>query len=150
MKFITNGTYKKYFFILLAVFVCMFTAEFISLLLGKPIIEIYISGIDLERDLLSVKLLRAFISASFVAGLFNFYIMIKLFKQSRGKDRLPAPAIVVMTLFFPVEMMISGFIVIPSMIFLGIKGFVVGRKKISEEAVGSISYDERVDVQDAD
>ena len=132
MRRVSKSTYKKYFLILMAVFACMFVAELVSILMGKPITEIYISGVNLERDMLSIKLFRSFLSACFVGSYFNFFFTVKIIKEARNIDRLPTPAIVIMTLLFPLEIIISGVLVVPDILFWGIKGFISMKSKVAD------------------
>lgn len=120
---VSKKTYKKCFLILTVVFVVMFVAEFISVLVGNPITEIHITGIDLERDVMGIKLLRAFISACFIGGMCNVFLTVKVIKESRCIDRLPTVIVIIMTVIFPLEVIVSQFLVVPTMIFWGIKAF---------------------------
>lgn len=129
----SKGTYKKCFLILTVVFVGMFVLEFISILAGNPITEIRITGLDLERDVMSVKLLRAFLSACFIGGIFNIFLSVKVIKEAYGRDRLPTAVVIIMTLLFPLEVFISGAFVLPDIIFWGIRAFT-GQKNINAES----------------
>ena len=97
---VSKKTYKKCFLILTVVFVVMFVAEFISVLVGDPITEIHITGIDLERDVMGIKLLRAFISACFIGGMCNVFLTVKVIKELRCIDRLPTVIVIIMTVIF--------------------------------------------------
>ncbi len=143
MKQVSKETYKKCILILTVVFVVMFVTEFISVLTGNPITEIHISGLDLEKDVMSIKLLRAFLSACFIGGIFNLFLAVKVIKESRGKDRLPTVVVIIMTLMFPVEVFISGIFVVPDIIFWGIMAFTKTKKASTE------SYDDILSEKDA-
>ncbi len=133
MKRDSKDVYEKCFLILTVVFVGMFAVEFISILAGNPITEIYISGLDLEQDVIGIKLLRSFISASTVAGILNIFLTVKVIKAAQGRERLPTPVVIVMTLLFPFEIIISGFLVLPNIVFWGIKAFSGRKNKVTEK-----------------
>lgn len=144
MKRDSKDVYKKCFLILTVVFVGMFVAEFISVLTGNPITEIHISGLDLEQDIIGIKLLRSFISASMVGGILNIFLTVKVIKAARGRDRLPTPVVIVMTLLFPFEILVGGVFVVPNIIFWGIKAFVSRRNKGAKKAEDISEKDETV------
>lgn len=126
---VSKETYKKCFLILAVVFAVMFVAELVSVLAGNPITEIHITGLDLEKDIFAVKLFRAFLSACFIGGIFNIFLTVKVAKESRGKDRLPTAVVIIMTLLFPLEILMSGVLVVPNIIFWGVKAFTKSKIK---------------------
>lgn len=117
-----KSTTKMCFFCLLAIFSVSFIIEFICTATGNPISQIEIIGLDLEKQDMATYLLRSFISSLFISGLFNFFLTVKVIKEARGIDRLPAVAVVIMTLLFPLELIISCVFVIPNIIIFGIIG----------------------------
>lgn len=133
MKRVPKEVYRKCFLILTVVFIAMFSAEFVALLLGNPITEIHISGLDLEQDIISIKLFRSFISACFVGSIFNIFLTVKVIKEACGKTRLPTPVVIIMTLLFPLEFLVSGFLVVPNIIFWGIMVFIGYKNKAKDK-----------------
>ena len=99
----------------------MFIAEFISIVIGHPITDIYIADFDVNQDTVGVWLLRSFLSASFTGSFFNFFLTIKIIKEAANFAQWPAIAIVLMTILFPLEIIISAIFVIPNIIIFGVK-----------------------------
>lgn len=120
-----KSTAKMCFFCLLAIFSISFIFEFICTATGHPLTQIEIIGLDLEKQDIATYLLRSFISSLFISGLFNFFLTVKVIKDAKGIDRLPAFAVVIMTLLFALEFIISCAFVIPNIIIFGI----IGNKK---------------------
>ncbi len=117
-----SSTIKRSCLCLLAVFAVSFIIEFIATATGNPIGEIQISGLDLEKQDMATYLLRSFIGSLFISGFFNFFLTVKVIKESKGINRLPAVAVVIMTLLFPLELIVSCVFVIPNIIIFGIIG----------------------------
>ena len=57
-----------------------------------------------------------------MAGFFNFFLTVKVIKEAKGINRLPAVAVVIMTILFPLELLISCVFVVPNIIIFGIVG----------------------------
>ncbi len=127
---VPSEMFKKAFIILLVAFSCMFLAEFISLAIGRPISEIHIINMDLEKDTIGVWLFRALLSGSFAGGWFNFFMTAMIIKSAIGFKHWPVVVVVIMTFLFPVELLISSVFVVPNIIIYGIKSRT--KNKISE------------------
>lgn len=120
MKVSKNLFYKS-FKILMLVFLCMFIAEFISIVIGHPITDIFIADFDVNQDTIGVWLLRSFLSASFIGSFFNFFLTVKIIKEAVNFAQWPVIAIVLMIILFPLEIIISAIFVIPNIIIFGVK-----------------------------
>ena len=112
---------------LLAVFAVTFIIEFICTVTGNPLSEIEIAGLDLEKQDMATYLLRSFIGSLFISGFFNFFLTVKVIKEAKGINRLPAVAVVIMTILFPLELLISCIFVVPNIIIFGIVGIKKSR-----------------------
>ena len=119
--------YKKFFVILLCVFLGLFTLEFIASLLGNPLSEISINGAEVIPETPLDCLLNAAITASFVGGIVNFFLVVKVIKEAFGLTHWPAIAVVLMTVFFPLELLIGAVLILPNIIIFGLKGRVKNR-----------------------
>ena len=107
---------------LLAVFAVTFIIEFICTVTGNPLSEIEIAGLDLEKQDMATYLLRSFIGSLFISGFFNFFLTVKVIKEAKGINHLPAVAVVIMTFLFPIELLLSCVFVVPNIIIFGIVG----------------------------
>lgn len=116
------STIKRSCLCLLAVFAVTFIIEFIATATGNPIGEIEIAGLDLTKQDMATYLLRSFIGSLFISGFFNFFLTVKVIKDAKGINRLPAVAVVIMTILFPLELLISCVFVVPNIIIFGIVG----------------------------
>lgn len=119
----SRNIFRKAFKTLLIVFAIMFIIEFAFTASGHPIAEIEISGVDLEKDTLPIWLLRSVLSASLFASYFNYFYTVKIIKQALLIDRLPTVAVVLMTILFPLEILIALIFVLPNIFIYGIYGF---------------------------
>jgi len=122
--------YKKYFFILLFVFFCMLVLEFAACMLGNPISTITINEEVIVPDTLPECLLYSAVAASLIAGVVNVFLTIRVVKEALGLTHWPAALVVIMTLLFPLELIIGALFVIPNIIIFGLKGRV--KKQIYE------------------
>ena len=116
------STIKRSCLCLLAVFAVTFIIEFICTVTGNPLSEIEIAGLDLEKQDMATYLLRSFIGSLFISGFFNFFLTVKVIKEAKGINRLPAVAVVIMTILFPLELLLSCVFVVPNIIIFGIVG----------------------------
>lgn len=108
--------YKKFFIILLCVFVGLFILEFVASMLGNPISET-----PLEC------LLNAAITASLIGGIVNVFLTIRIIKEALRLSHWPAAPVVLMTLFFPLELLVGALFVVPNIIIFGLKGRMKNR-----------------------
>ncbi len=120
---IEGVVYSKYFKILLSVFLIIAVIEFVFSVLGMPIGDVYIAGIDLDQDTGYILVLRSLISSLFISGCVNFALILKLIKRKLDINNWPAVAIVIMTIFFPLEIFVSMILVVPNILVYGIKSF---------------------------
>lgn len=116
------STIKRCCLCLLAVLVVTFIVEFICNVTGNPLSEIEIAGLDLTKQDMPTYLLRSFIGSLFISGFFNFFLTVKIIKESKVINRLPAVAVVIMTFLFPIELLLSCVFVVPNIIIFGIVG----------------------------
>ena len=118
---VSSDFYRKYFAVLLSTFTIIALLEFMFSALGMPIGEMYIVGLDLDQNIFWIWLVRALFSGIFTAGFVNFFIIIKVIKLYYCLDRLPTILIVIMTILFPLEILISTALVIPNLVIFGFK-----------------------------
>ena len=115
--------YKKFFIILLCVFLGMFTLELIATMMGNPISEMTVNDKVIKPETLPECLLYSAVTASFIGGIVNFFLTVKVIKTALKLERLPTPAVVAMTLLFPLELIVGAVFVVPNIIIFGIKAF---------------------------
>ena len=115
-----SNIFRTVFLCLIAIFTVSFLIEFIGTVTGHPMTDIEIIGLDLTKQDTATYLLRSLISALFISGFFNFFLTVKAIKDKKGVKRLPAVLVVIMTILFPVELILSIAFVIPNMIIFGI------------------------------
>jgi len=116
--------YKKYFIILLCVFIGVFILQFVSAMLSDPIIKITVNGSEIASESPLECSLNAAVAAFLVGGIVNVFLTIKFIKVATGMSHWPAAAVVFMTLFIALEMLIGALLTVPNIILFGVKGFV--------------------------
>ena len=119
--------YKKFFIILLCVFVGFFVLEFVASMLGNPIGETTINGVEIIPETPLECLLNATITSLFTGGTVNVFITIRIIKEALRLSHWPAAAVVIMTLFFALELLVGVLLVIPNIIIFGLKGRMKNR-----------------------
>lgn len=119
--------YKKLFIILVLVFVGMFILEFIASMLGNPISEITINDVEIIPKTPLECLLNAAVSASLLGGIVNFFLTVRIIKEAFSLSHWPAALVVLMTIMFPLELIISALAVVPNIIIFGLKGRMKNR-----------------------
>ncbi len=119
--------YKKFFIILLCVFVGLFVLEFVASMLGNPLSETTINDVVIIPDTPLECLLNASITSLLVGGIVNVFLTIKIIKEALRLSHWPAALVVLMTLFFPLELLIGAIFVIPNIIIFGLKGRIKNR-----------------------
>ena len=119
--------YKKYFIILLCVFVGALTLEFIACMMGNPICATTINGVEIIPETPLECLLHAFITSFFWGGIVNFFLTVRIIKEALGLNHWPAFAVVIMTITFALEIIICGIMIIPNIIIFGLKGRIKNR-----------------------
>lgn len=119
---VSGFTFKTSFRCLLVIFSVVFIIEFICTAFGHPIAKIHIEGLDLEQQSIEIWLLRALLSSLFISGIVNFFLTVKIIKEAKQLKHWSAPLVVLMTVFFPLECIISMIAVIPNIIIFGILG----------------------------
>ena len=117
---ISGRVLKKYFQILLTVFIAVAVIEFVFTAIGMPLGEMYIAGIDLDQDNLFSWILRSVFSSLFITGIVNFALTLRIIKQALGLVRWPAIPIVLIIVFLPLEILLSVVLVIPNIVIYGI------------------------------
>lgn len=117
---IPRSVFKKYFQILLTVFIAVTVIEFIFSAIGMPLGEMYIAGIDLDQDNLFSWFLRSIFSSLFITGIVNFALTLQIIKQTLGLVRWPAIPLVLIIVFLPLEILLSVVLVIPNIVIYGI------------------------------
>ena len=121
--------YRKFFLILSCVFFGVFLIEFVACLLGNPIGEIYINDVQIKPNTFAMKMLYPFITASFISGIVNFFLTVRIIKELLGYTTWPTVAVVLMTVYFVLELLIMMVLVVPNIIIFGIKGLKKNRYK---------------------
>ncbi len=114
--------YKKFFIILLCVFVGLLVLEFVASMAGDPISETTVNGVEIIPETPLECLLNAAITASLLGGIVNVFLTIRIIKELLNISNWPAAPVVFMTLFFPLEILIGAIFVIPNIILFGLKG----------------------------
>lgn len=119
--------YKKFFKILLFVFIGVFLLEFIAALLGNPLSEITIYDTEIVPETTLECFLYAFPSAFTIGGIVNVFLTIRIIKEALDLNHWPAIAVVIMTLFFALEFLIGVLALVPNIIIFGLKGRIKNR-----------------------
>lgn len=119
--------YKKFFIILLCVFVGLFVLEFVASMLGNPISETTINDVEIIPETPLECLLNATITSLLVGGIVNVFLTIRIIKEALRLSHWPAVAVVLMTLFFVLELLVGALLVIPNIIIFGLKGRIKNR-----------------------
>ncbi len=119
--------YKKFFIILLCVFAGFFVLEFVASMLEHPISETIVNGVEIIPDTPLECLLNAAITGFFVGGMVNVFLTIRIIKELLGLSHWPSFAAVLMTMFFPLELIFAALLVIPNIIVFGLKGLMKNR-----------------------
>lgn len=118
--------YKKFFIILLCVFLGLFVLEFVAML-GNPISRTTINDIEIIPETPLECLLNAALTAFFVGGIVNVFLTIRIIKEALRLSHWPAVAVVIMTLLFPLEFLVGALFVVPNIIIFGLKGRIKNR-----------------------
>lgn len=113
--------YKEYFWILFFVFVGGLAIEFVFSMMGHPFVELSVNGKPIVPETTTECLLYAAVSALLFSGIANVFVTLKVIKQACGIYRWPTVAVVLMTLFFALEFLLGVLLVIPNIVFFGIK-----------------------------
>ena len=119
--------YKKFFIILICVFIGLFVLEFIASMLGNPISETTINDVEIIPETPLDCLLNAALTASLIGGIVNVFLTIRIIKEALRLSHWPAAAVVLMTLLFPLELLVGALFVIPNIIVFGLKGRIKNR-----------------------
>ena len=119
--------YKKFFIILLCVFIGFFVLEFFASMLGHPISETTINDIVIIPETPLECLLNAALTSLLVGGIVNVFLTIRIIKEALRLSHWPAAAVVIMTLLFPLELLIGAILIIPNIIIFGLKGRIKNR-----------------------
>ena len=119
--------YKKFSVILICVFVGFFALEFVASMLGNPISETTINDVEIIPETPLECLLNAAMTASLIGGIVNVFITIRIIKEALRLSHWPAALVVVMTLFFPLELLVGALFVVPNIIIFGLKGRMKNR-----------------------
>lgn len=119
--------YKKFFIILLCVFVGLFVLEFVASMLGNPISETTINDVEIIPETPLECLLNAAITSLLVGGIVNVFLTIRIIKEALRLSHWPAAPLVLMTLLFPFELLIGAIFLIPNIIIFGLKGRIKNR-----------------------
>lgn len=119
--------YKKFFIILLCVFVGAFVLEFVTAMLGHPINNISINNVRIEPDSPVNWLILSIATAFIFGGIANFFLTVRIIKEALRLDHWPAYAVVVMTVLFVLEMIVGAIMLIPNIIIFGLKGRIKNR-----------------------
>ena len=114
--------YKKFFIILLCVFSGAFLLEFITAMLGVPFNDINFEYINIEQDTPLSWLLMSISTAFLFGGVANFFCTVRIIKEKLKLDHWPAFVVVIMTLFFLIELILAILLFIPNVILFAIKG----------------------------
>ncbi len=114
--------YKKFFIILLCVLAGMFVLEFIASMLGNPITETTINDVRIVPETILECLLNAVFSAFVWSGIVNFFLTVKVIKEGLRLSHWPAGIVVLMTISFALELIVSILLVVPNIIIFGLKG----------------------------
>lgn len=113
--------YKKYFLILFCVTVGVFSVNFIANLMGYPVSELTIDGNVIVPKTFGDCLLHAGIGAAFVGTVLNFFVTTRFIKERLCLVHWPAAAVVVMTILFPLELLLAAVLLLPNMIVFGVR-----------------------------
>ena len=124
---VPTNLYKKFFIILLCVFAGIFALEFVASMLGNPISETTVNGVEIIPETPLECLINAALTSFLISGIVNVFLVIKILKEAFGLSHWPAAMVVLMTLFFPLELLIGALLVIPNIIIFGLKGRMKNR-----------------------
>ena len=119
--------YKKFFIILICVFIGLFVLEFIASMLGNPISETTINDVEVIPETTLECLLNATLTASLIGGIVNVFLTIKIIKEALRLSHWPAAMVVLMTMLFPLELLVGALFVVPNIIIFGLKGRIKNR-----------------------
>lgn len=119
--------YKKFFIIMLCVFFGAFLLEFITAMLGHPFNNISFEGINVDQGTPLSWLLMSIATAFLCGGIANFFCTVRIIKEMLRLNHWPAFIVVLMTLFFLIEIILGVLLFIPNVIIFGLKGRVKNR-----------------------
>ena len=119
--------YKKFFIILLCVFIGIFILEFVASMLGNPISKTSINGVEIIPETPLECLLNATLTSFLIGGIVNVFLTIRIIKEALRLSHWPAAAVVIMTLFFALELLVGAVFLIPNIIIFGLKGRIKNR-----------------------
>ena len=119
--------YKKFFLILLCVFVGVFVLEFIASMLGNPLCETTVNDVVIIPETPLECLLNATVSALLIGGIVNVFLTIKIIKEKLGLSHWPAVIVVFMTVLFALEFLVGVLLLLPNIIIFGLKGRIKNR-----------------------
>ena len=130
MKFsrVPVNMYKKFFIVLLCVFASLFVLEFVASMSGNPISETTINGVEIVPETPLECLLNATITSLFVCGIVNVFLTTRIIKEALRLSHWPTVSVVLMTLFFPLELLVGALLVIPNIIIFGLKSRIKNRR----------------------
>ncbi len=119
--------YKKFFKILLFTFIGIYFLQIITTAFGHPIGEVNLPFLKIYSTKLWPWVIQPLLVSILVDGIVNFFLTVRIIREAMGLDHWPAIAIVLMTLFFALEMLLGTIFVIPNIIIFGLKGRVKNR-----------------------
>ena len=90
--------YKKFFIILLCVFVGLFILEFIASMLGNPLSETTINDVEIIPETPLECLLNAALTSFPIGGIVNVFLTIRIIKEALRLDHWPSAIVVLMVL----------------------------------------------------
>lgn len=114
--------YRKFFIILLCVFAGLFVLEFVTAMLGVPLTELTLNGEVVKPEGVKNCLVIAAFSSFLIGGIVNVFLTLKVIKEAMRLSHWPAAAVVLMTLLFPLEVIVGALLVIPNIIIFGLNG----------------------------
>ena len=114
--------YKKFFLVLVFTFLGFFAIEFIFCLVGNPIGEITINDRVFKLGTLMENAVFSALMSFFVSGIVNFFLTVRILKELFGVANWPAAVVVIMTMFFPLELLLAMLFLVPNIIVFGLKG----------------------------
>ena len=119
--------YKKFFLILLCVFVGVFVLEFIASMLGNPLCETMVNDVVIIPETPLECILNSVVSAFLIGGIVNVFLTIKIIKEKLGLSHWPNIIIVFMTVLFALEFLVGVLLLLPNIIIFGLKGRIKNR-----------------------
>lgn len=115
--------YKKYFKILLCVFLAVFALEFIASIMGSPIIShYYVDGVEVVPQTVEGCALNALIPAFMLSGVVNTFLTANVIKERLRLTQWPIAVFPLFFVFSALLVLIGILLVVPNIIIFGIKG----------------------------